>query len=282
MDTSAGEQGMTIPLPARFFIVLAALLVLSHLFCDNVAATPCEPPLTERAAAILAKVTPQLEKELAAKELQLGTPVFLRIFKMPGELEVWLKKDGRFRLFKSYSVCSSSGFPGPKTREGDWQSPEGFYAVTAAQMNPQSSYHLSFDIGYPNEYDQLFNRSGGNIMVHGSCSSMGCFAMTDYRIEEIYTLVHAALAGGQESVGVHVFPFPLTAANMDKFRNSPWFGFWSNLKEGYDLFETTGRVPEIKVAGGRYLVTAPEQVARMQAELAERYSLSFKPAKSSR
>lgn len=272
----------TMQQPQRLFVILLAGLLISWLPARFAKAAACEPPLTDRAAKVLAKVRPQLERELAAKDLRLGAPVFLRIFKMPGEVEVWLEDAGRYRLFKSYSICSLSGFPGPKTREGDWQSPEGFYSVTPQQMNPQSSYHLSFDIGYPNEYDRFFNRSGGNIMVHGSCSSMGCFAMTDYRIEEIYTLVHSALAGGQEATPVHVFPFPLTAANMDKFRTSPWFAFWSNLKQGYDLFEKTGLVPKVQVAGGRYLVTGQGQAGRARPAAGEHYSLALSPEKSSR
>ena len=272
----------TMYLPQRLFVILLAGLLVSWLPVRYTAAGTCEPPLNDRAAKVLAKVRPQLERELAAKHLRLGAPVFLRIFKMPGELEVWLEDAGHYRLFKSYSICSSSGFPGPKTQEGDWQSPEGFYTVTAQQMNPQSSYHLSFDIGYPNEYDRLFNRSGGNIMVHGSCSSMGCFAMTDYRVEEIYALVHAALAGGQESTPVHVFPFPLTETNMDKYRNSPWLAFWSNLKEGFDLFEETRQVPQVQVGAGRYVVTGPEQAVLARPAGGERYSLALSPAKSSR
>jgi len=267
--------------PRRLFLILLAGLLLCSPPC-RLAAAAGEPPLSDRAASILTKVMPQLERELASKNLRLGAPVFLRIFKLPGELEMWLQEGSRSRLFKSYSICSSSGFPGPKTREGDWQSPEGFYAVTAEQMNPRSSYHLSFDIGYPNEYDRLFKRSGGKIMVHGSCSSMGCFAMSDDRIEEIYALVHAALAGGQETIPVHIFPFPLTSANMDKYRNSPWFEFWSNLKQGYDLFEETGQVPQIQVAGGRYLVTCRGQEEDTQPAAGERYSLALSPSKSSK
>lgn len=282
MNQAPGKGTGTMLQPQRLLILLLAGLLICWLPARHAAADPIDPPLTDRAAKVLAKVRPQLERELAAKNLRLGAPVFLRIFKLPGELEVWLENAGRYRLFKSYSICSVSGFPGPKTREGDWQSPEGFYAVTAQQMNPQSSYHLSFDIGYPNEYDRFFNRSGGNIMVHGSCSSMGCFAMTDYRIEEIYTLVHSALAGGQESTPVHVFPFPLTTANMDKFRTSPWFAFWDNLKEGYDLFEETGLVPAVQVAAGRYLVTGRGQAGRARPAAGKHYSLALSPEKSSR
>ncbi|GBE52986.1 hypothetical protein BMS3Bbin14_01468 [bacterium BMS3Bbin14] len=214
-----------------------------------------DQPVTDKVAAIISRVSPRLKKELAKKGLSLGSPIFIRIFKLPGELEVWLKKDDRYRLFKSYPICSYSGYPGPKLQEGDWQSPEGFYTVTARQMNPLSNYHLAFNIGYPNEYDTSLGRTGSDIMVHGDCSSRGCFAMNNYRIEEIYTLAYAALSHGQNEFDVHIFPFPLTAANMHKFRDSPWLGFWNNLREGYNAFAQTHRVPLITCSNGRYVVT---------------------------
>lgn len=246
---------------SRCLKFIAVLVLFACFAVSQVSHAQEEPPPADRLEVVLDRIVPRLESELAAKGFRLGLPVFIRIFKLPGELEVWLGKNDRFHLFKSYPICSYSGYLGPKLREGDWQSPEGFYGVTAEKLNPQSSYHLSFNIGYPNEFDRTLKRNGGNIMVHGSCSSMGCFAMTDYRIEEIYTLVHAAIAGGQNSVAVHVFPFPLTAANLEKFRLSPWFGFWSNLREGFELFERTGQVPEIKVADGRYVVTGTFRMA---------------------
>ncbi|VAW38501.1 probable exported protein STY0357 [hydrothermal vent metagenome] len=220
------------------------------------------PPATKKVAAIISRVSPRLQKELAKKRLSLGSPIFIRIFKLPGELEVWLKKDDRYRLFKSYPICSYSGYPGPKLHEGDWQSPEGFYSVTARQMNPQSSYHLAFNIGYPNEYDTSLARTGSDIMVHGDCSSRGCFAMNNYRIEEIYTLAYAALSHGQSEFDVHIFPFPLTAANMHKFHDSPWLDFWNNLREGYNAFAQTHLVPVITCSNGRYIVTENIKPAR--------------------
>jgi murein L,D-transpeptidase YafK len=121
-------------------------------------------------------------------------------------------------------------------------------------MNPWSNYHLSFNLGFPNEYDRSHNRTGNGLMVHGRCDSMGCFAMTDNRMEEIYTLTHATLAGGQEAFSVHVFPFRMDSGNMEKFKRSPWFGFWRNLKEGYDFFEGRKQVPKIFVHDGRYVI----------------------------
>lgn len=237
--------------------------------------------MTDKVAAILARVSPQLKTELAGAGLALGSPIYIRIFKLSGKLEVWLENNNRFRFFKSYPICSFSGYLGPKRSEGDWQSPEGFYTVAAGQMNPRSSYHLAFDIGYPNEYDTLLERSGSNIMVHGSCSSKGCFAMNDYRMEEIYTLAHAALEKGQQEFSVHIFPFAMTEANMKKFAFSPWIGFWRNLREGYDAFAQNGQVPDIQVAGGRYVVSGPLKLAR-KTDSRNDYSLPRRPSESSR
>lgn len=222
---------------------------------------PGKPLVTGKVNEIINRIAPGLEKELATKGLHLGAPVFIRIFKLPAELEVWVENNYRYEHFKTYSICDFSGFPGPKQHEGDWQSPEGFYTVTADKLNPLSSYHLSFDIGYPNEYDRMHKRNGGNIMIHGSCSSMGCFAMSDYRIEEIYTLVNEALTKGQKKVDVHIFPFRMTEKNMEKFNSSPWIGFWKNLKEGFDEFEHNRLVPTIDVSNGRYVIKGSTKIA---------------------
>ncbi len=235
--------------PVLLFIVTWQNLTTVAMARDD------QPATDNKVAAIIERVSPRLQKELAKKGLSLGSPIFIRIFKLPGKLEVWLKKNDRYQLFKSYPICSYSGYPGPKLHEGDWQSPEGFYAVTARQMNPLSSYHLAFNIGYPNKYDTSLGRTGSDIMVHGGCSSRGCFAMNNYRIEEIYTLAYAALTHGQHEFEVQIFPFPLTAANMHKFRDSPWIDFWNNLREGYNAFEQTHRVPVITCSNGRYVVT---------------------------
>lgn len=241
-------------------ILITATLTLwqSNSFASSNQKTPV---VTEKVENILARVTPHIKKELTDKGFQLKSPIFIRIFKLSSELEVWINKYGRYELFKSYPICDFSGYPGPKLHEGDWQSPEGFYSVSADQMNPLSNYHLSFNIGYPNEYDKLRNRSGSNIMVHGNCSSMGCFAMNDYRMEEIYTLAHLALTNGQQSFAVHVFPFRMTADNMEKFQSSRWIEFWKNLKEGFDAFERTRQVPEIQVASGKYVVIDKARLA---------------------
>lgn len=223
-------------------------------------------PAEAKLDSILAAVTPALKQELAAKKLELGAPVFIRIFKLQGQLEVWMQQDDIFKLFKTYRICSYSGYLGPKQHEGDWQSPEGFYMVTPKLMNPGSSYHLAFNIGYPNDYDMFLQRDGGDIMVHGGCSSMGCFAMSNHRMEEIYALAHYAFLGGQESFAVHIFPFRMTEENLNRFHFSPWIGFWKNMQEGYIAFEKNRQVPLISAEKGKYIVEKPLRLASKSRE----------------
>jgi len=223
-------------------------------------------PTTPKANSIMTQAKTRVMDELTEKGFQLGQPVFMRIFKMPGELEVWMKKEGRFELFKTYPICNYSGYPGPKLYEGDWQSPEGFYTVSARQMNPNSQYHLSFNVGYPNAFDKARKRTGSSIMVHGGCSSRGCFAMGDKRMEEIYLLAHSALVRGQQSFSLHIFPFRMTARNMFKFHSSPWIGFWKNLQEGYNAFEMSHQVPMITADKGKYVVDDQLKLAMTQTD----------------
>ena len=145
---------------------------------------------------------------------------------------------------------------GPKIMEGDLQSPEGFYKVSARQMNPKSQYHLSFNLGFPNAFDKSYNRTGTFLMVHGKCKSVGCFAMTDVLIEEIYALAREAFAGGQKAFEVQSLPFRMTPANMQRFRRHDAYNFWRNLKQGYDAFEATQLPPKIDVCARRYIVNA--------------------------
>jgi len=207
-------------------------------------------------------------------KLGMGDPVFVRIFKQEGQLELWLKKEGRFHLYKTFPICKWSGRLGPKQKEADYQSPEGFYSVSARQLNPHSNYHRAFNVGYPNAFDKQNGRTGGLVMVHGACKSVGCFAMTDRGIEEIYGFVEAALRAGQKDVPVHIFPFRLTETNIARetgggwlaFVSGPayaqWGGFWRNLKEGYDLFEQTGEPPTAFACGDHYEFGAGAKTCR--------------------
>ena len=221
----------------------------------------CAPPSSKRAEEVRARVGPVLRKDLEAKDLVFGAPVFMRIFKESRELEVWVEhEDGRFRLFKTYAIAAYSGSLGPKLAEGDGQAPEGFYYVPAKRMHPTSSYHLAFNLGYPNAYDRAHGRTGSFLMVHGNRVSIGCYAMTDARIEEIYTLADAALRAGQPFFRVHCFPFRMTPTRLGKLaKGEPkWATFWANLKEGYDHFELHGVPPNVTVKDGRYQFSGAE------------------------
>jgi murein L,D-transpeptidase YafK len=189
-----------------------------------------------------------------------GAPVFIRIFKQEKVLELWVEQLGRWKLHKQYPVCHFSGELGPKMAEGDGQAPEGFYRVTKSQLNPNSRYHLSFNLGYPNAYERAQGWTGSHLMVHGDCVSVGCYAMTDPLIEEIYGAVAAALAKGQKAVPVHCFPFRMEAGVMETLSETlPHRAFWGNLAEGYAMFEEAGKVPEVSVRDSLYVFNVSQE-----------------------
>jgi murein L,D-transpeptidase YafK len=202
-------------------------------------------------------VPPKLVAAMVEKDMDLQSPILVRLFKQEAELEVWKQnRSGRFELLKTYPICRWSGDLGPKVREGDRQAPEGFYAITPAQMNPQSAYYLSFNTGYPNAYDQSLGHTGSELMVHGDCSSRGCYAMTDEQIAEIYALGRESFFGGQKSFQFQAYPFHMTPANMAKHRNNPNMAFWKMIKEGNDLFEVTRQEPKVDVCEKHYVFDA--------------------------
>ncbi len=192
---------------------------------------------------------------LGRKDMRSDQPIFVRIFKEESELEIWKERaDGRYYHLKTYPICNWSGDLGPKVKQGDRQAPEGFYRVNRHQMNPNSSFHLAFNLGYPNAFDRAHKRTGEFLMVHGKCKSAGCYAMTDGLMEEIYALAREAFIGGQEAFEVHAYPFRMTDENMARHRASPHYAFWETMKEGYDYFEATRQPPSIAVCEKRYLV----------------------------
>jgi murein L,D-transpeptidase YafK len=211
----------------------------------------------ERAAAAAARVRPGLQADLQAMGLRFGEPVFIRAFKEEMELEVFVRDrvTHKYRLFRTYPIARSSGTLGPKLAEGDLQVPEGCYFVPPGALKPDSQFHLAFNIGYPNAYDRLHHRTGGSIMVHGNAVSIGCLAMTDAKIEEIYTLCAAALEGGQPFFRVHFLPFRMTEERLARAAGGMWEPFWRNLKEAHDFFEEKGVPPDATVENGRYRFT---------------------------
>ena len=191
--------------------------------------------------------------------LDPGAQIFIRIVKStpgddsPGVLEAFVEdRTGEFVLYKRWDICAWSGTLGPKLREGDGQSPEGFYFITRSSLNPYSNYHLSFNLGFPNAHDRANGWTGSFLMVHGNCVSIGCYAMTDDGIEEIYTLITSALDGGQRFIRVHIFPFEMTNENLQRFKDDPNVDFWENLKEGWDWFETFKAPPNVTVVDKGY------------------------------
>jgi murein L,D-transpeptidase YafK len=224
------------------------------------AKAPAESP-AKKPPKLPAKATKPLPPELLSllrqKKMPTHSPILVRIFKEEAELEVW-KQDttGRFQLLKTYPICRWSGDLGPKFQEGDRQAPEGFYTVTPELMNPHSNYYLSINTGYPNSFDKANNRDGSLLMIHGDCWSIGCFAMTDEQISEIYALARESFLGDRRSFQVQAYPFRLTPANLARHRNNPNLAFWKMLKIGNDHFEATHLEPKVDVCNRRYVFDA--------------------------
>jgi murein L,D-transpeptidase YafK len=237
-------DGMMSRTPVRF---LLAALVLGFLGACN------DPEFHASNGRHWVPLTPELLAAMQEKGMHKEDPVLIRTYKQEAEFEVW-KKDvnGRYALLKTFPMCRWSGQLGPKRKEGDRQAPEGYYAITPAQMNPNSNYHLSYDMGYPNAYDRAHGGTGSYLMVHGDCSSAGCYSMTDQQIEEIYALVREAHSGGQKAVQMEAFPFHFTPANLARHRLDPNMPFWRELKQGADRFEITKQEPRVGVCNGHY------------------------------
>lgn len=230
--------------------VIAAALVLAGCQADEVGygggGAKANRPI---APATLAKM-----REL---NMRAASPILIRLFKQESELEVWKKgPDGKFALLNTYEICKWSGDLGPKVKEGDRQAPEGFYTITPGLMNPNSNYHLAFNLGFPNAYDRSHGRTGSHLMVHGACSSRGCYAMEDKQIQDIYALGRESFKGGQRSFQVQAFPFKMTPENLAKYEGNPNMPFWLMLKEGYDHFEVTRLEPKVDVCGRQYVFNA--------------------------
>ena len=225
--------------------------------------------------------------EMAKIDTTPSSPTLIRAYKKEADLEIWkMKSDGQYALLKTYPMCRWSGQLGPKKREGDMQVPEGFYPIAPGQMNPNSHYYLSFNVGYPNAYDRAYGRTGGSVMVHGVCSSAGCFSMTDEQVADIYAIARDSFRGGQREIQMQSYPFHMTAENMAKFRLDPNIDFWKELKEGSDRFEVAKTEPSVLVCGEHYVfgatasgevsATAPcpalERDEAVDAEVAEKES----------
>ena len=256
--------------------VLAIWSLLSPAFALIVELDDVAPDRIERQRAFARGILPgpgapeseTLQDRLAAQGLVEGAPILIRIFKEESELELWMRKGDAFVLQATHPICHWTGTLGPKMREGDKQSPEGFYTIGALQMRHRGRWQRAFNLGYPNLHDKALQRTGSYILVHGGCSSTGCYAMTEAVQREIHQLASGALHRGQARFQVHIFPFRLTEANLAKHAGNPWARFWRDLKAGYDAFEQTRLPPHLNVCGQRYVVTAADRSERTDGPLA--------------
>jgi murein L,D-transpeptidase YafK len=254
-------MGMLSPITSRFRTLAlvaavtgaAAPAAMAQAWSESPADQPPNPTLLAPAAA---NFTPEERaRRLSEKGMAAGSPVMIRIFKAESELELWLKKGETFELFATYPICFWSGRLGPKLREGDKQAPEGIYTVGTQQLHYRGRLPRSLDIGFPNRFDRSHARTGSYILVHGACQSIGCYAMTDTVMEEIFALSEQALHEGQGHIQLQVFPFRMTEANLKFFADHAWHEFWRDLKTAHDMFERTRVPPKVGVCEKRYVVT---------------------------
>jgi murein L,D-transpeptidase YafK len=256
-----------------FFLSLLLMLIASDNFkTQQLKYERVRAAYDEKSVAVFAL--------LKSKNLELGKlRIFFRVFKKEQELEIWAKneKDKSFLLLKTYDIASPTGDLGPKRKQGDMQTPEGFYFVD--RFNPMSNFHLSLGINYPNESDKILGEKGnlgGDIFIHGSNVTVGCMPMTDDKIKEIYILAVEARNAGQSQIPVHIFPMDLAGNHfkeLEKYAKSAEFleywsrlkggqridyqrfiKFWSNLKIGFDAFEQQYILPKVSIGkDGMYI-----------------------------
>ena len=232
-------------------------LVLTAAFAAALTPVTCLGEDSNQSSTPATKeLPPELLSLFRQKKMPKHSPILVRIFKEEAELEVW-KQDatGHFQILKIFPICRWSGDLGPKLHEGDRQAPEGFYTITPGLMNPNSDFYLAINMGFPNSFDKTNNRDGSSLMIHGDCSSSGCYAMTDEQVGEIYSLARDSLLG-RPSFQIQAYPFRLTPANLARHRTSPYLAFWKMLKIGNDHFEATHLEPKVDVCNRRYVFDA--------------------------
>ncbi|PVZ83000.1 transpeptidase [Serratia sp. S1B] len=210
----------------------------------------------------------QVPQEPIVKQQTLGSPVYIQIFKEERQLELYTKVGNEFRLMNSFPICKFSGGLGPKRREGDFKSPEGFYNITARNLKPNSKFYRAINIGFPNDYDKAQGYSGAYLMIHGECKSIGCYAMTNTYMDEIYRYVEAAFAYGQSQVNISIYPFRMTEQNLQRHRSSDHIAFWRQLKPGYDYFAKHHQPPTVNVSNGQYVLAEPRTGSAQPAQYA--------------
>ncbi len=232
--------------------MLRSFLLLALLACGLAACTT-----GERDTRGMQPIPAKLVAEMTQKGMKPSDPIMIRIYKQESELEIWKRdRSGNYALLKTYPICRWSGKLGPKKQEGDRQAPEGFYAITMSLLNPQSQFYLSFNLGFPNKLEEALGYEGAALMVHGACSSSGCYALTDAGVAEIYAVARDALIGGQTSFQVQSLPFRMTPRNLALHRDDPNMNFWLNLKQGSDQFDVTRQPPRVEACNRHYVFSS--------------------------
>ncbi|MBS0848833.1 peptidoglycan meso-diaminopimelic acid protein amidase [Citrobacter sp. JGM124] len=242
----------------RKIVLMAAILLVPFFSLASVLNNP------------VAQTTSSQEKRLQL----MGSPVYIQIFKEERTLELWVKMGEKYTLLHSYNICNFSGGLGPKRVEGDFKSPEGFYTVERRQLKPDSRFYKAMNLGFPNDYDRYHGYEGKYLMIHGACVSVGCYAMTDAGIDEIFQFVTAALVFGQPQVQIGIFPFRMTDTNMARHKYSNYIKFWEELKPGYEYFNAHHQPPTITIENGKYIVTPPAVASDLQPQLVSNYPFS--------
>jgi murein L,D-transpeptidase YafK len=197
-------------------------------------------------------VNNSLAAKFEEKGLTLGSPVFLRVYKQTSEMELWVQQGPRYIHFKTFGICRWSGGLGPKMYEGDRQSPEGLYHITTADLIVNPRWDRAMNINYPNSFDVVNGRSGSGILIHGKCGSIGCFAIQDQNVEEVYGAVRAALFSGQAEIPVLALPFRFASVAPSVRDTLQLNEFWSDLRRADLLFERDRLPPTAWICDGRY------------------------------
>ena len=216
------------------------------------------------AETLLSSSEAGLKERLKAIGYEGKIRLYVRIFKEEKTLEIWMQSKGIYKLYKSFEVCNYSGKLGPKVVEGDKQAPEGFYHVPAEDVLWSSrKWPRALNLSFPNGFDALKKRTGSYLLIHGGCSSEGCYALKNGPMSILYDLVSIALKSGQTILPIHIFPFRLTdknwARHLPQNAGKKWGAFWKGMQPAYDGFQSNRTIPSIFVCQTGYQVFSSYQ-----------------------
>jgi murein L,D-transpeptidase YafK len=218
--------------------------------------SPWSAPSPGDTAAAADRATALLRAELGALGLEIGDPVFLRVFKDTQEVEVWMQGEpgAEWTFYKTYRTCGPVAEPGPRPTVSDGGAPEGFYYAAPRHLSSRGGV-LGLELGNPNAYDRHHRHNKRPGRLEGGCAPSGSYALGDQGIAEIVTLARAAWERGQPFFRIHCYPFRMTDARMNRelAARAPWIDFWADLKEGYDFFDVLRRPPDTVVQNGDYV-----------------------------